>query len=230
MKNRKEAINAVVTELIKYYHYEDYSNEIMKVAHCDIEYLLDTTAHFEHTEIPSLIKLFQLLENKKNKNIIISSSIENIKLDEYVTRTICRLLESHIQETINKKEGDNSLSYIEEIQQKYKKTDISNDDIIKYFRKHVSDFEFNDEVLLKSLQKTFTDMGMLKVNKKHRTGLNKEYAFINDMLAILKGESDIDWRIPHKEKADKVKYILNKDIHKGRYSFFYLDFFGKNNR
>ena len=47
------------------------------------------------------------------------------------------------------------------------------------------------------------------------------------MYAILKGEYIFDWSIPDKEKADKVKYLLEKDIKKGRNIFIYIDFLGK---
>lgn len=219
MKEKERKIDIAVDELIRHYDYKNYLKEITKVAHCDIEKAMDLTFHFEHTELPMLIKTLQFLKNRRNKKIIISSDIDKIQLDEFTALTLSYLLESHIQETAQK--------YVEEIQRNSGEANPSLEDISIFCQKHVKDFKLDDEVFLKSIQKTFTEIGILKVNKEYREGLNKEYAFINDMYAILKGEYIFDWSIPDKEKADKVKYLLEKDIKKGRNIFIYIDFLGK---
>lgn len=218
----KRIIDITIKQLIKHYGYEEYADEITKMAHLDIQVYRDLILYSKHTELEKLINIYKFLQDKKNKDFIICSNRNKVKIDEYITQTISNLLKSHIFE--------NAEIFREEIQQCLETENIDMDEIFIFCNKRNWNFELTDEVFLKSIQKSFFDKGMLKVNNKFRTGLNKEYAFIHDMCEILKGEYNIDWKTPDKEKADKVKHLIEKDIHYKRHIFLYIDFFGENTR
>lgn len=230
MNNKKEnMINYSTKQLISHYGYEKYANDIIKLAHYDLKSNLGVILHFKHSELTLLIQLLKFLDNEKTKDIVISSNTKKLQLDHFAVRTLRCLLENYILEEVDYK-PNGAFSLREEIQQEFKIEDIDMDEIFIYCNRRNWDFELSDEVFLKSIQKFFIDIGMLKVNNEYRLGINKEYAFINDMYEIMKGDYNIDWSTPFKEKADKVKYLIEKDIHKGRYMFMYIDFFGKNTR
>lgn len=218
----KRTIDITIKKLIKHYGYEEYTDEIIKMAHWDMQDNRNSTCYFIYTELTKLINIYKFLQNEKNKDFIICSNRDKIKIDEYIILIISDLLKKHILE--------NAESFREEMQQYFETENIDMDEIYIFCNEYNFNFELTDEVYLKSIQKHFFDRGMLKVNNEFRIGVNKEYAFINDMYEILKGEYNIDWETPDKEKADKVKYLIEKDIYYKRRSFFFIDFFGENKR
>lgn len=218
----KRTIDITIKQLIKHYSYEEYTDEIIKMAHLDIQAYRNLICYSTHTELTKLINIYKFLQNEKNKDFIICSNRDKIKTDEYIIHIISDLLRTHIFE--------NAEIFREEMQQYFETENIDMDEIYIFCSEHNCNFELTDEVFLKSIQKHFFDKGMLKVNNEFRIGVNKEYAFINDMYEILKGEYNIDWETPDKEKADKVKYLIEKDIRYKRRPFFFIDFFGENKR